>query len=350
METHISMATTIQQVAKVAGVSRSTANMILAGHDGKYASQTCVRVMEAAKQLNYRPNISARSLKNRRSYLIGAVFNKLNAPYLADFTAGFQAAVTSNKCAPIVLIVEDVESELEALQILSDRQVDGVLANPLPAPDDDRGLQRVRQMREAKVPVIEVFGRSLSPEIHSVNTDPYRAGFDATKCLIEQGCQSPLLYDPEQFSEDQPRTIWNWFGWDHARGYRDAMAEHGLEPNITYFEIDEVRNNPRHAVIDLFSQQQFDGFLSLSPVMLRETIFEINQSPDRVPEHFTVGGYADFMNNYPCCRSKVAVHLAIRESVEKATKQLFNVIKGQEAHDMLLGPKIQVIPTVPTHD
>jgi LacI family transcriptional regulator len=337
------MDTTIQQVAAAAGVSRSTANMILTGRGKHYADKTCDRVMSAAKQLNYRPNISAQSLRNRRSYLIGAVYNQLNAEYLSDFTTGFQDAVTRNGCAPIVFMVEDIEAELKALQILSDRRVDGVLVNPLPMRDDDRGVQRIRQMHEAKVPVLEIFGRTLSPYIHSVNTDAYRAGFDVTMAMIEQGCEHPMLFDPEAFSADNPRTIWNWFGWDYGRGYHDAVKEAGLEPNAVYYDWQAARDNPAQTVAGMLAEQSFDGMIALAPAILREVIFAINQSSERVPGHFTIGGYAGAINSQPFCRTKVAVHYAIRESAEQAADQLFNLIEGKEAHDLLLGPKMQVI-------
>lgn len=342
------MDTTIQQVAIAAGVSRSTANMILSGHDQNYAAKTKVKVMDAAKRLNYRPNISAQSLRNRRSYLIGAVYNNLNTDYLGDFTTGFQKAVTRQGCAPIVLMVDDIESELQALQTLSDRRVDGILVNPLPSPDDDRGLDRIRKMHAAKIPILEIFGRSLSPDIHSVNTDAYRAGFDVTKTMIEQGCKQPMLFDPEQFSPDNPRTIWNWFGWDYGRGYQDAMNESGLEANAIYYDFQQMTADPARTAVDLFKTHRPDGLTALAPAVLRETMFAINQKSDLVPEHFTIGGYADFMHSQPFCRTKIAVNLAIRESAEQAADQLFNLIDGREAQDLLLGPKLEVISPAKT--
>ena len=318
--------------------------MILTGRDENYAAKTKMRVMDAARRLNYRPNISAQSLRNRRSYLIGAVYNKLNADYLSSFTAGFQGAVTKHGCAPIVFVVEDIEAELKALQILSDRRVDGVLVNPLPVPDDERGLERIRQMHAAKMPVLEIYGRSLSPDIHSVNTDAYRAGFDVTKAMIDQGCRRPMLCDADVFSVDKPRTIWNWFGWDYGRGYRDAMSAAGLDPIAAYFDWQTMLEGPATTVDGLLADHRPDGITTLAGAILREAMFAINQSPDQVPPHFTVGGYAGFMNSQPFCRTKIAVYLAIRESAEQAAEQLFNLIESREAHDLLLGPKMQVIP------
>ena len=63
---------TAQDVAKLAGVSRSAVSLVLNGHgDGNIASESQERIRQAAKELNYKPNAVALSLRNQRTSVIG---------------------------------------------------------------------------------------------------------------------------------------------------------------------------------------------------------------------------------------------------------------------------------------
>ena len=72
------MALTIRDVAERAGVSISTASMVLQVEpDSRITKATQERVRQAAQELHYRPNLAARSLRSRKTFVIGMIMNRL---------------------------------------------------------------------------------------------------------------------------------------------------------------------------------------------------------------------------------------------------------------------------------
>ena len=93
----------IKDVAKVAGVSTATVSRVLANHS-RVKEQTRRKVMEAVEQLNYRPNLVARSLRVQKSAKIGLVVSDIRNPfftaisravedYVPDRTPGFRILI-----------------------------------------------------------------------------------------------------------------------------------------------------------------------------------------------------------------------------------------------------------------
>jgi len=69
---------TIVDIARAAGVSIKTVSRVINQEEG-VGAETRARVLEIVAAMGYRPNVSARSLSSRRSYLIGVIFMRVGA-------------------------------------------------------------------------------------------------------------------------------------------------------------------------------------------------------------------------------------------------------------------------------
>jgi LacI family transcriptional regulator len=126
-----SSAPTIIDVAELAGVSRATASRAMGGY-GRIADETVKLVRQAAKDLGYRPNEVARSMRRGRTKTIGLVI-------IADFTNAFfdratKAIVDAAKIRGYQVLItntdEDIAAERQAIETLVDKQVDGLIVVP----------------------------------------------------------------------------------------------------------------------------------------------------------------------------------------------------------------------------
>jgi DNA-binding LacI/PurR family transcriptional regulator len=118
---------TTHDVARCAGVSQATVSLVLGGNQrARVSAATRERVIRAAGELGYRPNILARGLARRRSYAIGVVVPDLSNPFFLDVVTGVQRVATE---AGYVVLPGDVRegSPLRHLEGLRDRRVDGVV-------------------------------------------------------------------------------------------------------------------------------------------------------------------------------------------------------------------------------
>ena len=118
---------TTHDVARRAGVSQATVSLVLSGNPrARVAQATRERVLEAAEELGYRPNILARGLVRGKSYAIGVVVPDLTNPFYLDVVTGAQRVAAEAGYA--VLPGDTRESTpIRHLEALRARQVDGVI-------------------------------------------------------------------------------------------------------------------------------------------------------------------------------------------------------------------------------
>src|SRR5262245_64829913 len=85
------MPVSLTKVAKVAGVSIATASRILAGVDYPVTNKTRQKVLKAAEDLGYRPNLIARSLRLEQTLTIGIIVENILSPFIPPIIRGIQA-------------------------------------------------------------------------------------------------------------------------------------------------------------------------------------------------------------------------------------------------------------------
>jgi DNA-binding LacI/PurR family transcriptional regulator len=104
---------TIKEVAEAAGVSRSTASRALGGN-GYVAEPVRARVRNAAKRLGYVVDVTARSLKQQSSRLIGVVVSDLKNPFYAGLASGAAQAARAAGYTTVLIDDRDGGSEESA--------------------------------------------------------------------------------------------------------------------------------------------------------------------------------------------------------------------------------------------
>ena len=207
---------TIDDVARIAGVSRTTASMVLNGHAERYriAQATVERVEQVARELHFSPSHSARSLRNRRSQAIGLVI-----PDLTNASHAALAQALENLCRArdlqllMVTSDEDPARESAGMTQLVARQVDGMLV--VPCSSDVRAYQKWTR----RLPLVFVDRRLDDSGIPSVVTDATDSVVQLLAPRLAAGI-SELVYFGGQAELSPSR--------DRLAGYRQALAGAGL--------------------------------------------------------------------------------------------------------------------------
>lgn len=135
---------TTHDVARRAGVSQPTVSLVLSNNaTARVAADTRERVIRAAQELGYYPNVIARALASRRSYAIGIIVPDLRNPFFADVVSG--AERVASEAGYAVLLCETRENPRDRhLDALLERQVDGVMVDAIGAASlPDRMLEDV---------------------------------------------------------------------------------------------------------------------------------------------------------------------------------------------------------------
>jgi LacI family transcriptional regulator len=174
---------TAQDVADLAGVSRSAVSLVLNGRaKGHIAAHKQQAITEAARQLNYTPNAVALSLRSRRSRTIGV----LTWPGESGFSvpmlhATLELATAAGYLVTFMDTANDCDHQRRALATLHDRQVDALLVI---APEliDYRSVEVM-----SAIPTILVNCNDPNADVTSIVPDERDAGSAAAQILIDAG-------------------------------------------------------------------------------------------------------------------------------------------------------------------
>ncbi len=129
------MAHTMEEVAKLAGVSPATVSRVLSKNPS-ISAETATRVMEAVDKLNYRPNVHARRLAIGKSDLFGLVISEIANPFFAEIIRGFQAAAWERGFDVLLLNTEYDDHRADiAVHKLIENSVRGVAVITSSLPD-----------------------------------------------------------------------------------------------------------------------------------------------------------------------------------------------------------------------
>jgi len=120
-------------VARRAGVSQPTVSLVLSRNaNARVSPETRERVLEAARELGYVPNVVARSLVSSRSYAIGVIVPDLGNPFFADVVSGAERVASEAGYAVLLCETREIPRDRH-IQALLERQVDGIMVDAIGA-------------------------------------------------------------------------------------------------------------------------------------------------------------------------------------------------------------------------
>lgn len=208
------MTVTIEDVAQRAGVSTATVSRVIAGKP--YVRDALrVRVLDAIRELNYRPSRVARSLRVQRSSIIGLIISDIQNPFFTSVVRAVED-VAQQRGFSVMLCNSDESKDKEAayIDLLLDEQVSGLIVSPT---STDAGIYR--RLVEANVPVVAIDRRVENTPMDMVVGDNVQAAFEVVSHLIANGYRriAAVLGIPDAST-----------GAERYEGYERALRAHGM--------------------------------------------------------------------------------------------------------------------------
>ncbi len=195
------MAVTLQDVAKRAGVSKSAASRTFTV-GASVSKATRAKVEKAAAELGYTPNVLASSLTTGRTKLIGLISNNFTNPYFLEIFDRFTFSLQKAGLRPLLVNLSHTKDAAEALDMLRQYSVDGVIVASSTLPPDF-----AETFQGAGLPLVHAFGWSRpSPDTYLVSIDNIAAGRFAGEALVARGYGSiGYIGGPETATTTQDR-------------------------------------------------------------------------------------------------------------------------------------------------
>ena len=208
---------TIKHIAKIAGVSFSTVGKALRGEPVVHP-RTRDKILKIAKDLNYYPNLHAKSLKTKKTKLIGIILNDLKNPFFSNIYKVI-ADILNKWDYTMLLCDSDYDLDLERKNIITmlSKGADGIIISPVNEKSDNLKLIIDSDLKAVFIDSIPEYA-----EVNYVFVNHEKAGYLSTEYLINNGHKSILLLNgPQGFSPSK----------HFVNGHENALIQYNLKPN-----------------------------------------------------------------------------------------------------------------------
>lgn len=213
------MRVTIKHIARVAKVSHTTVSRVFYD-DPRISKATKKRVLRIAKQMNYRPNIMARGLVKKQTYLIGLIVPDIMSSFFPEIIQGIEE-IAAEKGYSIILSTSesDTDREMKYIESLLSKGVDGLIISPVYGSDV---VEIDEIILRDKKPVVYIGSpiRGVKGLFVSVNDE--KIGYIATKHLLQLGHRNIVHL------AGNPHVL---LSQHRLEGFRKALREFKIPPN-----------------------------------------------------------------------------------------------------------------------
>ena len=281
----IQKATTIYDIAEALNLSPATVSRGLKDHPA-IRKDTRKRIVDKAKEMGYQHNSFASNLRRNRTNTIGVIVPRLNSYFMSTVIAGMERV--ANKSGYNLIIsqsMESIDKEIANVKTMYNSRVDGLMVS---LAYDTQDIEHFEMLLSKGIPLI-FFDRIFEhPNCTSIVIDNYKAGYEVTNHLIEQGCKRIA-----HITASQKRNVYA----DRMRGYKHALSDHSIPFDETLIFINNLSDQAGIDVSRSILKMKTlpDGIFSANDACAVSCIRELKEAGIKIPEQIAVAGF----NNDP---------------------------------------------------
>ncbi|TGA99827.1 LacI family transcriptional regulator [Sporolactobacillus shoreae] len=277
----------IKDIANKVGLSVSTVSKALNDYSD-INSETKKKVREAAKQLDYLPNVMARSLITKTSNTIGVFFgDQINSGFDHPFFSQLICSIknTIGLAGYDLLIFSNQKRDTSSFKsICYERGVDGVI---LILTGHRRTDDKILELHNSlPVVYIDSVPNSDYKNVCFVESDNEKAAYDATEHLIKLGHRKILKVAGDNIAKAS---------FDRISGYKRALQEHNIPVNKQLIQYGNFSKDQSYKVVQssIKNKIDFDAVFASSDLMAFGAIEALKNLNIKVPDDIAVVGFDD---------------------------------------------------------
>ena len=273
---------TIKDIARILGISPSTVSRALKDHPD-ISQITKDQVNNLAKEMNYRPNPIALSLRNRRSNVIGVVIPEIVHYFFSSVISGIEKVAGEHGYSVMVSQSgESYEKEVEVCSTFQHSIIDGILISVSKETDEFSHLQK---FEEEGIPVV-FFDRMIEEfESDRVLINDYEGAYKATEHLIVEGRRRII-----HFAGPKNRLI----SKNRLKGYLEAHKNNGVvidDSLVIYCDNFDSALTETQRIID--SGVKFDAIFTVNDFTAAGVLKTLQKNGVKVPNDVSVVGFGN---------------------------------------------------------
>lgn len=317
-----SLMLTIKEIAERANVSRTTVSRVI--NNSGYVSETAKRkVLKVIEETGYIPSETAKSLRTKRTKVIGVILPKISTETSSRLVKGldevfakegYQILLTNTNLIP--------EKEIEYLRLLKSRHVDGIILsatniNPL----------LLEELYQLKIPFVTV-GQYISGLVNVLFED-YQASKDMVELFINKGHKKIAFIGVTE--EDHS------VGYLRKAGYVDAMKEKQLFVEEGWiqtgiFNVDSGYESMK-SIMD--SKERPTAVFAVTDRLAIGAMQYIKEMGLSIPEHIAVAGMGSSELGKYISPSLTTIDFSMEDAGREAASLLLEQINGKNYNEII---------------
>lgn len=206
---------TINDIARMAGVSKGTVSRVINDNPQGVSEQTRRRILDVIKQVGYVPNRMAGSITSARTRTLGLIIPDIQNMFFPQMVRGVEdCAVEQGYTLFLCNSDSDIYKQQQYLRAFLEKRVDGILINTC-GELEDRTLHR--SVCQSGIPMVLLDRKSVDfPDMPCVYVDNQEASYSGTCHLLDTGCREILFLGG-------PAGVYTTA--ERLKGYRQALRE-----------------------------------------------------------------------------------------------------------------------------
>lgn len=321
----------IQDVAKRAGVSISTVSRVLNG-TARVNAEVAARVLAAVEALQYRPSHAARTLRANRSTIIGLLISNIQNPFFTALVRGVEDVAQRNGYSIILCNSdEDPQKERQYAEVLCAEQVAGAIVAPT-----REHTRNLRLFSERHIPVVAIDRRVDNTDTDAVLLDNVRGAREGVTHLLTNGYRRiGLITGPGNTTT----------GRERRDGYRQALHDAGLTANVALERYGTFKEDSgRRLAAELLDlHPRVDALFVANNLMTLGALETLNERQLRMPDDVAMVGFDEMPWAHLSAISLTTVNQPVYEIGSTAALRLFQRLQSPAVftrQEILLAPTL----------
>ena len=311
---------TIYDISRALDISASTVSRGL-NNNPQIRKEVRRKIVQVAKEMGYQPNKFATSLRLKRTRSLGVVIPRIDSHFMSTVISGMEKVAKQKGYQLLISQSEEsVSLEAENIQALFNSRVDGFLVS---LSSETKNLDHFQNVFKKDIPLLFFDRVFCQSNCICVVIDNFKAGYDATQHLIDQGCRRIACV-----TGSLNRNVYN----DRLRGFKQALSDN----SVPYYEDLLIVTNLNDSsgvliVRELMKQEAMpDAIFAANDSSAVSTICELKKAGYRIPEDIAVVGFNDDPVSTVIEPNLTTVHYPGREMGEIAASSMIRILEGTQ--------------------
>lgn len=318
----------ISEIAELAGVSKAAVSRYF--NNGYISEEKKEKIRKVIEQTGYHPSREARTLRTRKTKLIGVIIPKINSHAVSRMVAGISSVISKSDYQMILANTENnAKKEIDYLKIFNQKQVDGIVLIATMF-----SIEHKKVLKNLTVPLV-ILGQKFEG-YQCVYHDDYHAAYHLTEKMLKNG--------RKQIGYIGVTTEDIAVGFERKRGYLKALQKHAMSEDKSLmmqvsFSMEEGYLKAKELLEHV---PNLDGLFCSTDNIAIGAMKAIKESGKKIPEDIDIGGMGDSMMAQVTSPSLTSIHFYYKTSGEEAAKMLLTEIEGESsiAKEIKMGYKL----------